>query len=121
MAYRGKVLVAEDEYDIAFVLSKSLRDMGYKVIEAYTPEECIKKIYKEKPDVALIDGMFRDLCRQIKECSNSMAVILHSVVCSEEELKKIGADDQIHRPLNIRRVIETIDFLVSRKLKILDA
>jgi len=52
-----KILVVDDEVDIVNLLVDDLTDDGFEVISAHDGAEALEKIYKEQPDVVLLDLM----------------------------------------------------------------
>lgn len=53
----AKILVAEDEKDISFIMETALINSGYEVITAFDGEETLKKAISEGPDLILLDVM----------------------------------------------------------------
>ena len=56
-----KILVLDDEKEIAEVISLYLKNEGYEVTLAYTGCEALHKIEEEQPDLALLDVMLPDI------------------------------------------------------------
>ncbi len=54
---KKKILIAEDEEDIVFVLKTALEEKNYEAIQAYDGKETLKKVTEEKPDLILLDIM----------------------------------------------------------------
>ena len=54
---RYKVLLVEDESDLAKIISDTLSDTGYKVVSAGNGEEGLAKYLIEKPDIVVADVM----------------------------------------------------------------
>ncbi len=52
-----KIMVVDDEYEVADIVKKMLESEGYDVITANSGEECLKKLEKERPDLILLDIM----------------------------------------------------------------
>ena len=66
-----KILVAEDERDIQFLIAFALQAVGYEVITANNGEEAVALTLKELPAMVLTDVRMPkmtgyDACRQIK-------------------------------------------------------
>jgi len=53
----AKILIAEDEKDIVFIIETALKKAGFETIIAYDGEETLKKAINEKPDLILLDIM----------------------------------------------------------------
>ncbi len=56
---KKKVLIAEDDEDVVFVLSEGL--VGYSIIGARDGKEAWEKIKKEKPDLVILDIMMPEM------------------------------------------------------------
>lgn len=52
-----KIMVVDDEYEVADIVKKMLESEGYEVITANGGEECLEKLEKERPDLILLDIM----------------------------------------------------------------
>ena len=56
-----KILVADDEPDVLFVLEDSIKKAGYNAILAHDGLEALEKVSKEKPDLIVLDIMMPKL------------------------------------------------------------
>lgn len=54
---REKILIAEDEKDIVFIMKTVLEKENYQVSEAFDGQETLEKVEKDKPDLILLDIM----------------------------------------------------------------
>ncbi len=50
-----KILIVDDEYEVAEVVKKMLQSRGFTVIAAHSGEECLQQLQKEKVDLILLD------------------------------------------------------------------
>ncbi len=50
-----KILIVDDEYEVAEIVKKMLESEGYEVIKAHSGEECLETLKKEKVDLILLD------------------------------------------------------------------
>ena len=57
----SKILVLDDEKEIADVIALYLKNDGYEVETAYTGREALAMIGREQPDLALLDVMLPDI------------------------------------------------------------
>lgn len=53
----AKILVAEDEVDVSFILGEALKKKGHTVSFAFDGEEALKKAKQENPDMIILDIM----------------------------------------------------------------
>ena len=57
----NRILVLDDEKEIAEVIALYLKNDGYEVVQAYTGKEALAKVEKDPPDLALLDVMLPDV------------------------------------------------------------
>ncbi len=53
----AKILVVEDDRDMAEAIRLTLENSGYQVVNAYDPDEAWQKVNAEKPDLIILDIM----------------------------------------------------------------
>lgn len=100
-----KILIVDDEKEIADLVALYLRNEGYEVFLCYNGSDALKVIEKERLDMAILDVMLPDisgfeLCTRIRE-DHCYPVIM--LTAKGEELDKItgltlGADDYMTKP-----------------------
>jgi DNA-binding response OmpR family regulator len=103
-----KILIVEDEFLIAKVLSIRLEGLGYKVVVANDGEEGLDMAKKELPDLAILDiGLPRidgnTLCELIKteQATRATKIIMltgKKLVGDMEVAFKSGADVYVNKP-----------------------
>lgn len=100
-----KILVLDDEKEIADLVTLYLESEGYTVYKFYSAAPALECIGKESLDLAILDVMLPEvdgfsICRQIRE-KHCYPVIM--LTAKGEEMDKItgltlGADDYITKP-----------------------
>lgn len=105
MAY--KVLIVEDERELATILGDYLAVEGYEVRLAFDGGEGLKMVYEFLPDLILLDIMLPimdgvAICKKIRE---SMDVPIIMLSAKSGEMDKviclgIGADDYVTKPFS---------------------
>ena len=105
---KRKILVAEDDFEIAMAIKKYLEKENYKVIWGSTGVEALEEFHMHKFDLAIIDIMMPEmdgltLCKNIKLKSRIPVIILSA---KNKELDKveglnIGADDYMTKPFSL--------------------
>ena len=119
-----KVLIAEDEEDVLFVMSKKVSEAGYAVIEAKDGEEAWDKIQEESPDVILLDiNMPKkngfEVLTELRENGPTdkwQPVIIISARGELEDMKQgfsMDADHYITKPCTIEEVLKAIKLMIS--------
>jgi two-component system nitrogen regulation response regulator NtrX len=111
------ILIVDDESSILQSLSGLLTDEGFEIITASNGYEALKTIDSESPDLVLldiwmpgIDGI--ETLKEIKKNSTTLPVIIitgHGNVETAVKATKLGAFDLIEKPLNIDKVIVSIN------------
>lgn len=104
-----KILLVEDEKNLADSIKLFLKGENFKIIAAYDGDEAIEKFYDETPDLVLLDINLPgkngwEVCNEVKR-NSSIPVIMMTARDSEyDELKglELGADDYITKPINLK-------------------
>lgn len=122
MAY--KVLVVDDEKEIANLLELYLHNDGFEVFKFYNGQDALKCIEKENIDIAVLDIMLPDIdgfkiCQKIRENYYFPIIMLTAKV---EDMDKImgltlGADDYITKPFNPLEVTARVKTQLRRYKK----
>lgn len=103
------ILIADDEREMLIILSAYFTKEGYKSFLAEDGQEALDIFYNKTIKLAVLDWMMPkvsgiDVCREIKEKSNTKVLILTARNQNEDELKAltIGADEYIKKPFDPR-------------------
>jgi DNA-binding response OmpR family regulator len=120
MAHR--VLVVEDEEDIASPLLQTLEREGYVVDRARTGKQAIEKAMAEAPDVVLLDLGLPDMdglevCRALRRAGYDGAVLI--LTARSGELDRVvgldsGADDYLAKPFGLAELMARLRALLRR-------
>ncbi|MEG0134376.1 MULTISPECIES: response regulator transcription factor [unclassified Cetobacterium] len=104
-----KILIIEDEKDLAKSIGDSLVADGFLVMKAFDGESGIKLFFETKPDLILLDINLpkKDgwkVCKEIRENSAVPIVMMTARDTENDELTglKIGADDYITKPFSLK-------------------
>jgi DNA-binding response OmpR family regulator len=118
-----RILIIEDESDLAMGLRNNLEYEGYEVINARDGEEGALLACKERHDLILLDIMLPrlsglDLCRQLRSKGINTPIIM--LTARGQEIDKvigleIGADDYVTKPFSIRELLARIHVQLRRK------
>lgn len=100
-----KILVVDDEKEIADLVALYLKNENFEVFKFYTGAEALLCVQKEKVDLAILDLMLPDvdgltICQKIRENYDFPIIML---TAKESEIDKItgltmGADDYVTKP-----------------------
>ena len=126
-----RILVIEDEPDIADLLAFNLKAEGFTPMVAREGEKGLKMALNEKPDLVLLDLMLpgisgTDLCKQIKGNAGTSHIPVIMLTAKSEEIDRIlgfelGADDYVVKPFSPRELILRIKAILKRSAGITQA
>lgn len=112
---KHKILIADDDESIRFVLSKTLEKEGYLPLQARNGKETIKSL-KSDPVSAIFLDIFMpdinglDLIPEILEIQDAVSIVVitaHGDTQTAIESAKQGAYDYITKPFDIKEVENT--------------
>jgi two-component system alkaline phosphatase synthesis response regulator PhoP len=120
----GRVLVVEDEPDVAELLRYNLQKEGWEVVTVANGAEVLRRVREARPDVILLDIMVPQLngwevCRRLKQDAETRTIPIIMVTGRVEEGDKVlgfelGADDYVTKPFSPRELIARIRAVVRR-------
>lgn len=124
----GKILVADDDMNIAELLRLYLEKEGYSVAIASDGERALEKFAEESPDIVLLDIMMPKLdgwqvCREIRKKSNCPIIM---ITAKGETFDKVlglelGADDYVVKPFDAKEIVARIKAVMRRTGKTADS
>jgi DNA-binding response OmpR family regulator len=116
-----KILIVDDDLDLADVLSFTLRRAGFDVIVAHDGHLALERWRDEDPDLIVLDLNLPKLnglavCQQIRAEADTPIIIL-SVRDEEDDIVhglELGADDYIVKPFSPRQLVARVEALLRR-------
>lgn len=118
---REKILVVDDEQEIADLVALYLQGESFEVFSFYSAAEALECIRRESLDLAILDVMMPEmdgfqLCRIIREQYTYPVIML---TAKGEEIDKItgltlGADDYITKPFNPLELVARVKSQLRR-------
>ena len=122
MAGTKKVLIIEDDRDIADLVEIHLRDLGYGLDRAEDGRAGLDRFRREEYDLVILDLMLPGLdglevCKRIREENKYTAILM--LTARSEELDKVlglelGADDYLSKPFSVRELVARIKAIFRR-------
>lgn len=116
-----KILIAEDEQDIAELLKLYLENEGYRVFWAGNGVEALKIVEREDISLAVLDVMMPkmdgyELTRRIREISNIPILILSARDKSNDKILglNLGADDYMAKPFDPLEIVARVNSNLRR-------
>jgi CheY-like chemotaxis protein len=101
-----KILVVEDEREVAGLLAEALQLAGHEPVVAYDGPEALAMLGRERPDVVFLDvqmpGMSGiDVLRRIRQADGTLPVVLLTGHASEAEVaeaRRLGVSEIVRKP-----------------------
>ena len=121
-----KILYAEDDQDLSFLVKDLLEQEGYKVTHAEDGVKALLYYKLEEPDLCLLDVMMpkKDgftLAKEIRAMNSNVPIIFltaKSLPDDKIEGLTLGADDYIVKPFNMDELLLKVKvFLKRRKIE----
>ncbi len=121
MTAPARILVVEDEADIASVVLDYLRHAGYAAEHIADGRTALARIREAPPDLTLLDIMLPGLdglevLRQVRRTLHSPVIMLTARVEEVDRLigLELGADDYICKPFSPREVVARVKAVLRR-------
>lgn len=119
-----KLLLVEDEEDIADLIKLQAELAGYKIAIEYDGLNGLRAVEREKPDLVILDVMLPgqsglDVCRKIKNNPNTRNIPVIMISAKGEEIDvvlglELGADDYISKPFSTKILFSRIRAVLRR-------
>lgn len=119
-----KILIVDDEVEIADLVELYLKSEGYTVRKFYSGREALDCVNSEELDLAILDVMLPDmdgfaLCQRIRE--NHLFPILMLTARGEDTDKitglTLGADDYVTKPFSPLELVARVKTQLRRYLR----
>jgi len=117
-----RILVVEDQRDLAKGLKANLEVEGYAVDVAHTGLDALRHLEQHAPSLVLLDLMLPDLegydvLARLRRAGHKMPVLI--LTARGEEVDKVrgfrlGADDYVTKPFGVMELIVRIEAILRR-------
>lgn len=122
----NKILLIEDEPQIANFISRGLGREGYTVLAAYDGESGLEMAFSELPDLIVLDIMLPGIdgltvCRQIREAQLQTPILMltaKDAVPDRVAGLEAGADDYLIKPFAFEELLARVRALSRRRAPI---
>ncbi|AFS79296.1 two-component response regulator [Gottschalkia acidurici 9a] len=118
---KEKILVVEDDIEIAFAIKEFLAKKRYAITWTSTGKEGLEEFQKNKYDLVIVDIMMPEmdgftLCKNIRMKSDIPILIMSAKSQEKDKVKglNIGADDYITKPFSLVELEARIDSHIRR-------
>jgi len=116
-----KVLVIDDDEEIAHLVGRWLQRKGYEAITAKDGPEGLRLFYKERPDLVILDVMMPemdgwDVCRRVREVSDVPVIMLTAKAEPTDKITgfDLGADDYVTKPFEFPELLARVGATLRR-------
>ncbi len=114
---KKKILVVDDEEDVAKALNVRLKANGYHVVLAFDSVQAFTMANKERPDLIILDIMIpggggfvvAERLKQSTATHHIPIVFLTGISGGEERAYKVGASGYVMKPYHPEKLLETIN------------
>jgi DNA-binding response OmpR family regulator len=123
---KAKVLLAEDDLSLGYVIKDNLQDAGYEVVLCPDGQTAIDKFDKTQYDICLLDVMMPNkdgftVARKIRQLSDLVPILFLTAKSMEEDKIKgflTGADDYITKPFSMQELLLRMEVFIRRTRKL---
>jgi two-component system phosphate regulon response regulator PhoB len=119
-----RILIIEDEHDLAELLAFNLQQGGYATSLAHDGVDGLTKALAELPDLIILDLMLpgllgTDVCRRLRQEPTTTGIPVLMLTARGEEIDRVvgfevGADDYVVKPFSVREVVLRVKALLRR-------
>jgi len=119
-----RVLIVEDDKDLAELIAYNLRKEGYETILSHRGTLAVELLRSQPPDLVLLDVMLPDYdgfkiaqhIRNNPELKDIPIIFITARDMEQDKLKgfSLGADDYITKPFSVRELIARVKAVLRR-------
>ncbi|MGK9172662.1 response regulator transcription factor [Yokenella regensburgei] len=118
-----KILLVEDDRDIAELLQLNLRDEGFQIVHQEDGAQALRELDRTDWDAVILDLMLPnvdglEICRRIRQMTRYLPVIIISARSSETHRVlglEMGADDYLAKPFSVLELVARVKALFRRQ------
>jgi DNA-binding response OmpR family regulator len=115
------ILIIDDDTKLNQLLVEFFREFGFRTITAVRPEDGLKRLRQEAPDLIILDVMLPgmngfEVCKTIRQSSTVPIIMLtaRGMVTDKVVGLELGADDYLPKPFEPRELVARIQSVLRR-------
>jgi two-component system phosphate regulon response regulator PhoB len=119
-----KIVIIEDERDLAELLAFNLEKEGWQTIIALDGKSGLERVTSELPDIVILDLMLPEMtgtevCKLLRKQESTAGIPIIMVTAKGEEIDRVvgfevGADDYLVKPFSSRELLLRIKAILRR-------
>jgi two-component system OmpR family response regulator len=118
-----RVLVVDDEVNIAELVSTALKYEGFEVAAAHTGSEALSRVQERRPQLLILDVMLPDLdgfevARRLgtETVSDLPIIFLTAKDTTEDKIRglTLGGDDYVTKPFSLEELMARVQTVLRR-------
>jgi len=123
----SKILVCDDERDLARLVAYNLRKAGFDPVTAYDGASALRRIREDRPDLVVLDVMLPDVSglevvRQVRADPEIASTPVILLTARGEESDRVtgfesGADDYVPKPFSPKELTLRVQAVLRRTSK----
>jgi DNA-binding response OmpR family regulator len=122
MEQQKRILIIEDDADIADMLGVHLRDEHYDIVHCARGDDGLRRLEQEAWDALILDLMLPgvdglEICRRVRAMPRYTPIIIISARSSETHRivgLELGADDYLAKPFSVLELVARVKALLRR-------
>jgi len=122
----SRILVVEDETDLAELVAFNLRGAGHDVTVAHDGNTALAEIQRSQPDLLVLDVMLPDVsgievCRRLRRNPQTVRLPVIMLTARTDEVDRVvgfevGADDYVPKPFSPRELVLRVEAILRRTI-----
>ena len=117
----NKILIIDDDEDLAFIISDMLESYGYNVTHAETSERAFEILENNTFHIILLDINLPDadgfeICAELRRTSTTPVIFASARTSETDRITgfDIGGDDYLPKPYSMQEMLSRVNALIRR-------
>jgi DNA-binding response OmpR family regulator len=123
---KARVLLAEDDASLGFVIKDNLQEEGYEVVLCTDGDMALQQFQQKEFDICLLDVMMPNkdgftVAKKIRQKTDWLPILFITAKSMEEDKIKgftTGADDYITKPFSMKELLMRMEVFLRRSKKL---